>query len=245
MSISELEEFALTHCDYERSFATQYLVLTHYLSYAITVALFVFGLRGKEIYLVVMSIGLIANTLLNFLLLAAIAMPIPNPTCGSHALWCTDPRVEGAHCAATLFGTPDPDCVPCGMPAFQVQHSAFFVTSIEIYAMQWHAPHLRFWHQTLLMLWMVLVIYSHAFFGFNSPAQIIAAIFVGSVFSLVWQFLVFFYLVPRFDAVLHWTLLRYVGEYRDTLTRSHRPVPGDPEPLLRIEVAYNDGSKRQ
>ncbi len=217
MGIGEIETWALLNCPYTPNFATPYLVLTRYVTLAITLALYAVGLRYRELYLLLLGIGVTVNAAVNGLLKRAFVQPVPFATCGFDHVFCTDPVTMTA--------------VACGMPAFECQDTSFFVVSLMLYAFQWHHPHIRFFHSLLLVAWMALVAYAHSFFGFNSAAQIVVGAAIGALFALLWQLLIWTWLYPYFDKILRFAPVRWLG-YRDTLCRSYPPVPGDPDPLI-------------
>lgn len=124
------------------------------------------------------------------------------------------------------------------MPALEPQISAFLVTALAIFVLQFRAPYARFLHAAALVTGYVLVMYTHLYFGFNDLPQVVAGAAVGALTAALWQALVYALVYPRFDSILRWRLVRALG-YRDTLCRSLKPVPGDPEPW-RVDAAADD-----
>ena len=229
------------NCDYEVTFFTQYLVLLYgahlYIAIALTVESFV---RTKELYLLLLSLGIALNWYFNGFLLWAFAQPVPQPLCGVLATFCIDPASPFNACGAAPWPEPDDDdecgaaplppcdpCVPCGMPAIEPHLSGFVVVSIGIFAMQWRSPHIRMYEFALMSTFYALVVYSHVYIGFNNPAQVLGGTLAAVVSGFFWQMVVFWTAYPNFDRALRWPLVRFMG-YTDTFCRSYEPVPGDP-----------------
>jgi len=246
MPLTSIEYWTESHCPYERSFVTQYLVLLYYTHYFISLGIFLEGLlRTRELYLLLLSFGIAVNFFLNYFLLWLFSAPVPFAQCGEYAFWCIDPTSPYNACGVAPFPVPSPPgatcgappllppcspCVPCGMPALEPQLTAFTVTSIGVFAMQWMTPHIYLYQNALIVSLYALVGYAHAFFSYNSPEQIMVGMTVGSAFALLWQLFIFWFAYPNFDRALRWPLVRRFG-YVDTFCRSYRPVPGDPKPM--------------
>jgi hypothetical protein len=255
MGLGEWSYWAEQHCPYEPSFMTPYLVLPHNTTVFITLALYAIGLVRRELYLFLLGLGVSSNALLNLLLKWAFMQPVPYGPCGLDHVYCPDPHaplvtpVNGTDPEpANSCGTPPwPDydpaspancgappldpcaaCVSCGMPAFEAQDTAFFVAAIFLYMFTWRHPHIRLVHSFLLVAWLTVMAWSHSFFGFNSPGQIVAGAAIGAAYAMFWHALVFVWLYPYFDTMLAWAPARWL-EYRDTFCRTHEPVPGDPD----------------
>ena len=255
MGLAEWEYWAQTHCPYTPSVLTPYLVLPHNTTVFITLALYAIGLVRRELYLFLLGLGVSTNALLNSLLKWAFMHPVPFGLCGLDSRYCIDPHapwvmpVNGtgleapnacgappwpdydpeslANCGSVPLDPCDP-CVSCGMPAFEAQDTAFFVVSIFLYMFTWRHPHVRLLQNFLLVGWLTVMAWSHSFFFFNSPAQIVVGAAIGSAFSLLWHVMIFVWLYPAFDVVLDWKVVRWMG-YRDTFCQNHEPVPGDPQ----------------
>ena len=245
MGLATVEFWTATFCPYERSFLTQFLVLLYYSHYFITLAIFLEGIfRTKELYLALLSFGITLTAWLAWFLLWSFLEPVPTPACGSIAYWCVDPASPHNACGVAPFAVPPPagvtcggaplppcePCVPCGMPAVEPMLAGFTVASVGIFVLQWRAPHIKFYQLALLVSFFALVVYSHALFGYNTPAQIVVGTAFGSAFGLLYQLFVFAVAYPSFDRVLRWPLVRRFG-YRDTFCRSYEPVPGDPKAM--------------
>jgi len=188
--LAEIELYTLQNCQpYEQSAATRYLVLTRYVSAAITLALFVFGIRNRELYLTLFSFLLTTDSLVNEILQNVIRAPVPVAGCGG----------------------------PFGMPSFQVQHGACFVVFILTYGFIWPSSrHGYGLYTAALALWLAVVAYAHVFFNYNTPAQVFVASAVGSLVAGVGQFFIWRYLWPRFPQLLAWRVFRW-RNYTDTL----------------------------
>ena len=190
MSISEIGLYTRQNCQpYEENWFTQWLVLTRYISAAITLSLFVFGLRNRELYLSLFSVWLLADSLLNQVLQQVFRVPVPVPGCGG----------------------------PYGMPSFQVQHSACFVTFILLYGFIWPSGrHGYSLYTGGLVAWLGVVAYAHVFFNYNTPAQVFVATAVGAVMAGLGQFLIWCFAWPAFPTLLQWRIFSWRG-YQDTL----------------------------
>lgn len=256
MGVGEWEHWAATHCPYAPNFLTPYLILPHHATVFITLALWAIGLVRRELYLFLLGLGVSSNALLNALLMWAFMHPVPFARCSFDNMYCIARDapwvvpVNGTEAEPpNTCGTPpwppyDADsptncggpplepcapCVSCGMPAFEAQDTAFLVTTIFLYMYAWHHPHLRWLQAALLVLWLAVMAWSHTFFGFNSPEQIVAGASIGAAYALLWHAAMFVWAYPYFDVLLAWWPVQWL-EYHDTLCRTHEPVPGDPEP---------------
>lgn len=239
------------NCDYQVTFATQYLVLLYGAHFAIAVlSAFESLARTKELYLLLLSLGIGLNWYLNAFLLWAFLQAVPQPLCGVLAVYCIDPASpynacgvapfpspppEGATCGAAPLPACDP-CVPCGMPAVEPHLSGFVVVSIGIFTMQWRSPHVKFYQTALIVFFYALIVYTHVYIGFNDAAQVLAGVFVAALAGFFWQFVIFWVAYPSFDRILRWPLVRFAG-YRDSFCRSYETVPGDPAPI-GVETDY-------
>jgi hypothetical protein len=125
-------------------------------------------------------------------------------------------------------------CVPCGQPALEPQLAAFIIVNVGVFALQYRAVRINWYHITLLLSFFILVVYTHVYIGFNSPAQVLTGAAIGGAFALVWELFVARILARYFDRVLAWPLVRRFG-YKDTLMHSDLPVAGDPAPMASIE----------
>jgi len=221
------------NCDYHVTFLTQYLVLLYGAHAFIALGVFLAALlRTKELYLLMLSLGIALNFYLNWLLLWAFSRAVPQPLCGVLAIFCVDPASPYNACGVPPFPSPPPDgatcgalplppcdpCVPCGMPAIEPHLSGFAIVSIGVFAMQWRSPHIRLYQTTLLVLFYALVVYTHVYIGFNDAAQVLGGAFAGAVAGIFWQFVVFWAAYPNFDRMLRWPIIRTFG-YGDTYAR--------------------------
>lgn len=188
--LREIEVYTFLHCQpYEQSWFTQWLVLTRYVSAAITFALFVFGIRNRELYLTLFSVVLSVDSLLNEILRNIFRSPVPVAGCGG----------------------------PYGMPSFQVQHTACFVTFVLTYGFIWPSKRHGYTLYTAgLVAWLAIVSYAHAFFNYNTPAQVYVACAVGSLVAAVGQFVIWRWVWPLFPRILTWRIFRW-RNYTDTL----------------------------
>jgi len=256
--VHELTYWAEMACGYEGSFISRHLILTHNTTFYLTVALYAIGLVMHELYLFFLGFGMTLNSGLNLLLKWAFMHAVPLTSCGIDHAYCVphdapwvlppngtaleppnacgippwppyDPE-SAANCGAPPL-EPCVPCASCGMPSFEAQDTAFFVTMLLLYMLTWRHPNITFLHNVILVAWLGGFTYIHADVQFNSPSQLIVGAAFGSLFAMVWHGIVFSLLYPSFDWLLKFRLVRYL-KYRDTLCRSHPPVPGDPVPWV-------------
>jgi len=130
MPLDVLEQYwTLGNCDYTPSMVSRYLIIFYFSHYAIALVLFFVGLvYTRELYLLLLSLGITLNFWLNALLRWAFQSPVPTATCGTGSVYCIDrtspfnacgvapfpvPSPPGATCGAMPLPPCDP-CVPCG-----------------------------------------------------------------------------------------------------------------------------------
>ena len=238
MTLATVEFWTASFCPYQRLYWTQFLVLLYYAHYAISAAIFFEGLvRTKELYLLFLSFGIALNAFLNYFLLWTFSVPVPFAACGSMAFWCIDrqspfnacgtapfpvPNHPGVDCGSPPLPACDP-CVPCGMPAIEPQLSAFTVASVGIFVFQWRAPHIKFYQVFLLLTFYTLILFSHVYFNYNTPAQVVAGTAVGATLALLYQLFVYVVAYPNFNRIVEWPLVRRFG-YKNTFCQ---PPPTD------------------
>lgn len=254
MGLLEWSYWAETHCPFQPTELTPYLVLPHNTTSLLTVAFFAIGLVMRELYLFFLGIGMSLNGMLNTLLKWAFMQAVPYGRCGMYHVYCIAadapwvvlPGGGGEAVPANACGTPPwpahnpagancggpplapcAPCVTCGMPAFEAQDTAFIATSIFLYMLTWRHPHIETQHHVLLVAWLGVTAWSHSFFGFNTPGQVLVGAAVGAAAAMLWHTIIFVWLYPRFDVMLQWNLVHRLG-YRDTFCQSQEPVPGDP-----------------
>lgn len=254
MGVHELTYWAETFCGYEANTISRHLMLTHNTTFYLSVALYAIGLVMHELYLFFLGFGMTLNSLLNLLLKWAFMHAVPVTSCGMDHRYCVphdapwvlppngtalepanacgippwpayDPT-SGANCGAPPLD-PCVPCASCGMPSFEAQDTAFFVTMLLLYMFTWRHPNVTFFHNVVLVAWLAGFTYIHAAVQFNSPAQIIAGASAGAAFAMFWHCVVFSLVYPYFDVILRWRIVRYLN-YRDTFCRANAPVPGDP-----------------
>ena len=197
-----------------------------YPSLTLIIALHVSGFRYHELYLNVMGTSLTFSPIYNGLLKWAAAQPVPVLECGTWGFYCAAP---GQTCHATPFsGRQHGDqCVPCGMPAFEVMQASIFVAEFLLYMFTWQTVRARPLHIQFVLGYLLLVVWASLYFGFSSPAQCIGGVVAGVAYGVGWHLFTFQYVYPKFDWLLRCGPLTYVG-YQDTLCRVDTVVPGDP-----------------
>jgi len=231
--MEELEEFwTLNNCEYTYSSVSKYLLIFYISHVFITAIIFVAGLVRRELWLLLLSLGMTLVYWLGSFLQWAFMQAVPLASCSAHTGYCVDRTSEynacgvapfpptpppGATCGALPLPPCDP-CVSCGMPALEPMIAAYTVASIIMFSFQFQ-PWLRErpYRALVLLAFIALVVYTHLFFGFNDVAQVFVGIVVGSSFSVLYHLLVFVS-IAACDRVLEWPLVRYF-EYKDTLTR--------------------------
>lgn len=222
-------------CEYTPNAISPYLVALYFAHYAVTAFIFLEGVfRTRELYLLLLSIGIAFNYWLNVFLKALVfRQPIPVPTCGYDAVYCLDAAAPPHHNACgevpisvivgsppLTCGLPGQDaclpCVPCGMPALEPQLVAFIVVNVGVFALQYRGTRISWYHAYLLTAFFAVVVYTHVYIGFNSPAQVLAGVGIGAVMALIWELSAARLLEGHFTQILEWPLIRSWG-YKNTL----------------------------
>ena len=207
-------------CDVEHMDAPvlfHWLALGQLASFYVSLVIFIVAWSRHEIYILFFSLGLALDGLLNYGLQQLIQDPVPVDGCGG----------------------------PYGMPSFQVQHTAFFVTFALTYA-QFYKSHLRLLFCITLPAFLFWVCVAQILLNFNTPAQVIVGVLVGQ-WSIPYQIVLYFAVEPFFPTILGWRWVRTLG-YVDTLCTGYnlketgqrieeiieREFPGDPQQPLNL-----------
>lgn len=253
MGLTELSYWSEIHCPYEPNFLTPYLVLPHNTDILVTIVLYAIGLIHRELHIFLLGLGVSANGLLNALLAWFFMHPVPFGPCGIDRRYCIDadapwvlpvngtdlepPNTCGmppwppydatspSNCGAFPLQPCSP-CVSCGMPAYEAQYTAFLAISIYLYVFTWRHSANTFVNSGLVVVWLLIASWSHSFFGFNSPAQIVVGVTVGAVFAMIWHAFEYIWLYPYFRIALNWKLVRWLG-YQDNYCEPNPVMPGD------------------
>lgn len=185
----EIELWALTNCQpFQQSWMAAVLAVLRYAPQTITFLLFFGGLRYREIYLLLFAFGLTLNSLLNLAL---------------NALIMTAPRVA--------------TCVPLHGATFswQVQQTAFFVI-FSIGFMALYRPRTKLWHIFILLLFYVATVVATHMLNNDFANAIVSGAVVGTLMAFLYQWFLYFIIVPTFPMLLKKPWVRY-WDYRDTL----------------------------
>ena len=231
MSLSVFEKWAADSCIYIRNYITPHLVFVPITHKGIEWLLYIVSLWYHDFFLLFFSFGLTLNSYINYGLKHLFLIPVPNVFCGSQDFFCINPASGYNACGLPPFKNPpdhvncgDPPlpmcwpCVPCGMPSFEMQQAAFFVTGLLILKMQWHVEQIKIGVVGLLQLMIVLVAYSLLYFGFNTIPDILVGGLVGFVFSWAYNMAVYVWLSPYFARMEGWWICKQFG-YRNVFCK--------------------------
>lgn len=242
MGLSEFSYWSEVHCPYEPNSLTPFLVLPHNTDIIVTVALYAIGLVLRELHILILGVGVTTNGLLNTLLTWAFMHPVPFGPCGIDRRYCiahdaqwvlpvngTDlepPNTCGtppwppydptspANCGDVPLSPCSP-CVSCGMPSYEAQYTTFLAVSIYFFMLTWRHQSLHSWKSILIVGWIAMMAWSHSFFGFNSPAQIIVGVAVGASYAFLWHVFEYLWLYPYFSMIMEWRIVQWTG-YQNT-----------------------------
>jgi len=223
------ETISLSRCDYTATPLTQYLVITHFSSYIVSLFVTAISLAVKEIYLLIgVSMGLWLNLLLNVIVKAIVRDVVPNGTCGSDAYWCQDPLRPDVRCELSLLTTdPAPGCSPCASPSFQIQELTFIMTTLWIYAATWRPHVVTVITTVLLVTWFGLTVHTHVLMGFNSPAQVLLGSGLGAGLAGVWGIVTYLVLQPKFDQWRRSIPFTWMAVYQNAFAHRKTLAVGD------------------
>lgn len=248
MHLFELEFFPLKNCDYEPNVLTGYLILTRFFGLIYSLFFFFIGVGYHELYFLSQSIGLIINHLLNTLLKILLLSPVPNGTCGSSVLLCDDPLAPETRCHGSFLhldaSSTHPDthrCVPCSAPTLGTQQTAFLMVAVYAYLFQFYPRRYRTFYSFSLGIWFGIMVYASVFFGFSRPTDDFVASLAGSLFSGVYQLLLYMFGIPLFPSLVNWRVFVWFGPYRDTFTTSV-PIVADAHVQRQVEQLKQQSS---
>ena len=231
MSAADLEWSTNELCTYHAWWGTKVLIYTHYASTVIMAVTFSVGALASDVYLVILSIFIYFDSLVNAAIKFIVRAPAPGVAeavaaglergcVPNHYTWCSVPG-HPEPCTSTnvisVFFEYVPDrakhgvCVPCGVPNHETQHAAFVAMSVLLFATQWHAPRVRTWHRVALVTWIVVTGFAHVYFGFSTHAAALVAVIVGPMNAFVTQMFNYLVLVPRYADIVRWRLFRWLG----------------------------------
>jgi len=218
-------------CDFHQWGGARYMIFTHYASWWAQIILYTASALRNDVTLLVFGWGLTEDMLLSMALVYLFRVRAPQDTCGDFAVWCSKggggarpctyvnpwewlPFMSSENPDADLYG----DCVPCGVPNFQVQHATFFATLVLLYTFKWYKPKIRAWHRGALVLYTLVVSTNEIFFGFTTPAQALVSNLVGFAHAALYLSIVTRYAYPYFDAFVSWRVFKWLGlDYENTL----------------------------
>lgn len=201
----QLEHYASEHCQpFATTFASQYLIVFQYTSVVLVVALFIYGARRRELWPLLLGVGLSLDYFVNRSVAHALRVARPVAGCGAGY----------------------------ALPAYEPEHAAFVCVSLLAYTMQWRAPHMRLAYVLGLVALVELTGLSTLYFNFARPLDVLAGAVLGTVTGAAWQLIVFGSLRWHFDALL--ARVEGTYSIDDTYCVNCAPRPGDPPPLIRI-----------
>ena len=190
----ELALWTTENCQpFEASFVAHAISFTRYFGVLTTLALFIYGIRYCEIYLLLFSLGSALNGVVNVVLRAVVAdgtLVVPT---------CVDVYEIGGG----------------NWPSFQSQQVAFIVTFVATYTVMYRA-HAHFTAVLALMLVFCAVVAADLMLNYHTRSQIVGGVLIGAFIGAVWQVIVRFAVMPYSRRLLATRLARYL-EYQDTL----------------------------
>lgn len=205
----EIDNFIVQVCGpYEQSWLSGLFALTRYAPYFITLVLYVASFWYKEAYLLLFSLGLTFDGLLN------------------HALNEHFQRGARMDTCLPLWG---------GSIAYQVQHAAFFTTFVFGYISLYQARG-KLWHFILVLLFLGLVCAGAHFEHFHHADAIVNGAALGMSSAVAYQLFLHWFIVPRLCVALATRLARYWA-YNDSLC-THDPVPLHVQMVEGFDAAF-------
>lgn len=176
--------------EYQPSLFSELLVALNFYPIYLTVGMYAISLYHVELYLALISFALTLDWLLNWGLRSWIQQPPPTAGCGS----------------------------TYEMPSFASEDIMCFTIMLVTFTLVWRL-YVSPWKLCILSIVLALIIYARLDIGFNTPAQLIAGAFIGSVEGVVYQLLIYHYIYPHFNRILSWRILVLSG-FDDTLCRT-------------------------
>lgn len=189
----EIELYTFLNCQpYEQSWMSALLSTLRLAPILITIFMFGAGYFRGELYLLLFAVGLFGDFLINLVL---------------NLIFPGDPRV--------------PTCMPVigSAIAYQVQHTMFFVTFVIGFFLLYRTC-ARIWQTLLLFLFASSVVLSAHFLNYFTSTAIVAGALVGTANALIYQSLLYWFVVPQFAWLVRNDIVRYLCYY-DTLCTSH------------------------
>lgn len=164
------------------------LAFTRVSTIFITFGVFGLALFQREIYLVLVSIGLNADWILNLTLRAIIAQPPPIPGCG--------PKFS--------------------MPSYQCQHTAFlFAIALSFFPLfRVHVTYGALLVTGLLWYWSV---FGQVLLRYNTASQAIVGSLIGFAFGIAYNVAIRLFLYKRFNSVVQSNFNRSYFGYSNSL----------------------------
>lgn len=199
----------------EADFWSGLLVALDYYPTYLTVAMYTLSLYQHELYLLLVSLALTADTGINIALQYIIKQAPAYMGCGG----------------------------PYEMPSFATEHAAVFVCMMSSFAFLWRltVPSKKIF---LLFLFLFSTQFARVYIGINTRTQLMVGSLVGVAEGLIFQAFIYFVVYPRRQWLmdLHmfgWRLSEYF-EMQDTLTTAGQtaPLPHTPDqtPLFSVPL---------
>jgi hypothetical protein len=188
--IGEIEYYTLSLCpDYTPNFIQRMLLLCRFLPLFVTAGYYGASLFRKELYILLVGIGLTLDSLLNDAYVRAFQQRGPNPGCGFNY----------------------------NMPDAGTEQMFFLAMSICTYHGLWYVQVSRS-NRIFVTIMPALIIAANMRLGYSSSAQCMVGAIAGTVHAMLWQLFINYVIQPHMDRILEWRICTYLG-YRDTMCR--------------------------
>ena len=196
--LNELSYYAEQKCQpFAPTWWTPLVQPLHFAPWALTLLLVGVSFRRREVYVLLVSIGMTLDAALNAGLRALIAEPPPVAGCGASLYWVPVDRAT---------------------PSMAVQNTTFFTLSWLLYtaAVRPGAGSRVYWLCAAAL--QALVALAEVYFHYASPESVVLAAGVGTLTGWLWHALLHDAGGMRWTvhALTHWWPLRLLG-YGDTL----------------------------
>lgn len=188
-NIQELEHYTLANCPgYSPGFFPRVLVVARLLPLFITVGFLAIGTVRRELYILMLGLGLTADLWVNYTLVHIIADPVPHPGCGPYAY---------------------------GMPSTGVEQVIFLYNMIVTYHALWKR-YMNWSYRLAITMLPGLTVLANLYLGYHTPMQLCLAAFVGTVDAALWQAAMYYLVIPNAPYILATRLVRPFG-YKNKL----------------------------
>ena len=164
------------------------LVLADFYTIILTLSMWIWSaIKSKQLLLLLLSIALVVDWIVNVILQAIIRQPGPFSSGGCGGIY--------------------------EMPSFATQHITMFCTVFATYICYWRLS-MTSWYAFLFVFLQTLVIFARAYIGINTSNQLIIGSAVGILDAIIFMLIYSYWIEPSIPAIMQWKLSQFL-ELRD------------------------------